>query len=107
MAQNLALNAFILPVAENLASAIQLPDFEAESFYITQNMVSQLSNVGLFSGKSTDDPQKHLKKFMRVCETQKHARVPAEVVQLMLFLFSLTDVASGWFDSLPVNSITS
>ncbi|XP_070031918.1 uncharacterized protein [Nicotiana tomentosiformis] len=94
------------PTAENLAIAIAVPQIQAESFQITNNMLHLLQNKGLFSGSYIEDPQQHLKMFLSICVTQRQPNVTPEAIRLLLFPFSVTGEAQTWLNSLPINSIT-
>ena len=60
---------------------------------------------GVLHGHSSEDPNKHMGRFMRMTNTVKLSRVRPEVIKLQLFPSSLRDVATTWFDSLPVGSV--
>ena len=57
-----------------------------------------------FTGHPTEDPNEHLGRFLRMANTRKLNGVRPEVIKLQHFLFSLRDIASTWFDSLPYGS---
>jgi len=52
-----ALYDWAQPTSENFATAIAVPQIQAESFQITNNMLHLLQNKGLFSGSYIEDPQ--------------------------------------------------
>ncbi|XP_042032297.1 uncharacterized protein LOC121779002 [Salvia splendens] len=58
-----------------------------------------------FRGKSTDDTNKHITKFIQICNTTKMNGVTDEQVRLRLFPFSLKDSAKDWLESLEPGSI--
>ncbi|XP_019267400.1 PREDICTED: uncharacterized protein LOC109244719 [Nicotiana attenuata] len=66
-----ALYDWALPTADNLATAIEVPQIQAESFQISNNVLHLLQNEGLFSGSYVKDPQQHLKNFLSICATQR------------------------------------
>ncbi|XP_070012957.1 uncharacterized protein [Nicotiana sylvestris] len=101
-----ALYDWAQPTTENLATGILVPQIQAESFQITNNMLHLLQNKGLFSGSQVEDPQQHLKNFLSICKTQRQPNVTPEAIKLLLFPFSVTGAAQTWLDSLPINSIT-
>ncbi|XP_070036200.1 uncharacterized protein [Nicotiana tomentosiformis] len=94
------------PTAANLATAIAVPQIQAEPFQITNNMLYLLQNKGLFSGSHIEDPQQHLKNLLSICLTQRQPNVTPYAIKLLLFPFSLTGEAQTWLNSLPINSIT-
>ncbi|XP_070049737.1 uncharacterized protein [Nicotiana tomentosiformis] len=66
------------PTAENLATAIAVPQIQAESFQITKNMLHLLQNKGLFSGSYIEDPQHYLKNFQSIYFMQRQPNVTPE-----------------------------
>nr|XP_016506732.1 PREDICTED: uncharacterized protein LOC107824473 [Nicotiana tabacum] len=101
-----ALYDWAQPTAENLATSILVPQIQAESFQITNNMLHLLQNKGLFSGSQVEDRQQHLKNFLSICKTQRQPNVIPEAFKLLLFPFSVTGAAQTWLNLLPINSIT-
>ena len=59
-----------------------------------------------FTGHPSEDLNEHMVRFMRMANTVKLNGVRPEVIRLELFPFSLRDVATTWFESLPVGSVT-
>ena len=53
----------------------------------------------------TEDPNKHMGRFLRMENTVKLNGVSPEEIKLQLFPFSLRDVATTWFESLPYGSV--
>ena len=72
--------------------AIEANNFELKPALIT--MVQQHQ----FSGHSSEDPNEHMGRFMRMDNTVKLNGVRPEVIKLQLFPFSLRDVATTWFE---------
>ena len=58
-----------------------------------------------FTGHPTEDPNKHLGRFLRMENIAKLNGVRPEVIKLHLFLFSLRDIAATWYESLPYGSV--
>ena len=79
--------------------AIEVNNFELKPALIT--MVQQHQ----FTKHLSEDPNKHMGRFMRMTNTVKLKRVRPEVIKLQLFPFSLRDVVATWFESLPVGSV--
>ena len=79
--------------------AINANDFELELALITMVQQNQ------FTGHSTENPNEHLGRFLRIANSIKLSGVKPEVIQLQLFPFSLRDMAATWFNSLPFESV--
>ncbi|XP_042012411.1 uncharacterized protein LOC121760881 [Salvia splendens] len=58
-----------------------------------------------FRGRPTEDPNKHLTKFIQICNTTKINGVTDEQIRLRVFPFSLEDDAKDWLDNMEPNSI--
>ena len=80
-------------------SAIEANNFELKPALIT--MVQQHQ----FTDHPSEDPNKHMGRFMRMANTVKLNGVKPEVIKLQVFPFSLRDVVAIWFESLPVGSM--
>ena len=57
-----------------------------------------------YTGHLNEDPTEHMGRFLRMANTVKLNGVRPEVTKLHLFPFSLRDVATTWFESLPCGS---
>ena len=79
--------------------AIDVNDFELKPALI--RMVQQ----NQFTGHSTENPNEHLGRFLRIANSIKLNGVSSKVIQLQLFPFSLRDMAATWFNSLPHESV--
>ena len=79
--------------------AINANDFELKPALITMVQQNQ------FAGHSTENPNEHLGRFLRIANSIKLDGVKPEVIQLQLFPFSLRDMATTWFNSLPYESV--
>ena len=79
--------------------AIDTTDYELEPAIITMVQQNQ------FVGHSTENPNEHLGRFLRIANLIKLSGVKPEVIQLQLFPFSLRDMAITWFNSLPQESV--
>ncbi|XP_042035058.1 uncharacterized protein LOC121781375 [Salvia splendens] len=76
----------------------------ANTFELKRGLIQMAENIA-FRGKSTDDPNKHITKFIQICNTTKMNGVTDEQVRLRLFPFSLEDSAKDWLESLEPGSI--
>ena len=79
--------------------ALNANDFELEPALITMVQQNQ------FAGHSTENPNEHLGRFLRIANSINLSGVKPEVIQLQLFPFSLRDMAITWFNSLPHESV--
>ena len=79
--------------------AIEANNFELRPALITMVQPHQ------FTGHPSEDPNEHMRRFMRIANTVKLNGVRPEVIKLQLFPFSLRDVAATWFESLLVGSV--
>ena len=60
-----------------------------------------------FHGLHSEDPNQHLKDFLKIVDSIDLDVETREMTQLRLFQFSLRDQASQWLECLPAGSITS
>ena len=93
-------NSFI----HNKYSAIKPPAINAKDFELKPALIT-LVLQNQFAGHSTENPNEHLGRFLRIANSIKLNGVKPEVIQLQLFPFSLRDMAITWFDSLPQESV--
>ena len=80
--------------------AIKAKNFELKPALIT--MVQQHQ----FTGHPNEDPNEHLGRFLRMANTMKLNGVNPYVIKLQMFPFSLRDIATSWFESLPYGSVS-
>ena len=85
-------------------SAVRQPPIEANNFELKPTLITMV-HQHQFTGHPSEDPNEHLGRFMRMANTVKLNRVRPDVIELQRFPFSLRDVATTWFDSLPVGSV--
>ena len=79
--------------------AIETNNFELKPALIT--MVQQYQYIG----HPSEDPNEHMGRFMQMANIVKLNGVRPEVIKLQLFPFSLRDVITTWFESLPYGSV--
>ena len=58
-----------------------------------------------FTRHPNEDPNEHLRRFMKMENTIKLNGVNLVLIKLQLFPFSLRDVATSWFESIPYGSV--
>ena len=95
---------FWRPVIQDEYSVVRLLALEANNFELKLALITMV-HQHKFIGHPSEDPNEHMGRFMRMENTIKLNWVRLEVTQLQLFPFSLRDVASTWFESLPVGSV--
>ena len=93
-------NSFI----HNKYSAIKPPAVDANDYELEPALITMVQQ-NQFAGNSTENPNEHLGRFLRIANSIKLNGVKPEVIQLQLFPFSLRDRAITWFDSLPHESV--
>ena len=95
---------FWRPVIWEEYSIVRLPPIEANNFELKlalNTMVQQHQ----FTRHPSEDPNEHLGKFLRMANTMKLNGVNPDVIKQQLFPFSLRDIATSWFESLPYGSV--
>ena len=93
-------NSFI----HNKYLAIKPPVSNANDFELKPALITMVQQ-NQFAGNSTENPNEHLGRFLRIANSIKLSGVRPEVIQLQLFPFSLRDMAITWFNSLPQESV--
>ena len=93
-------NSFI----HNKYSAIKSPSVNANDYELEPALIT-IVQQNQFAGQSTENPNEHLGRFLRIANSIKLNGVKPEVIQLQLFPFSLRDMAITWFNSLPQESV--
>ncbi|XP_042051734.1 uncharacterized protein LOC121797065 [Salvia splendens] len=79
-------------------------NINANTFELRRGLL-QMAENNAFRGRPTEDPNKHLTKFIQICNTTKINGVTDEQIRLRVFPFSLEDDAKDWLDSMEPNSI--
>ena len=95
---------FWRPIIQEEYSAVRQPPIEANNFELKLALITMVQQHQ-FTGHPSEDPNEHLGRFMRMENIVKLNGVRPDVIKLQLFPFSLRNVASTWFDSLPVGSV--
>ena len=91
-------------VIQDEYSAMRQPAIEANNFELKPALIIMVQQHQ-FTKHPSEDPNKHMGRFMRMANTVKLNGVKPEVIKLQLFPFSLRDVAATWFESLSVGSV--
>ena len=95
---------FWRPIIQEEYYAIRQPTVDANNFELKPALITMVQQHQ-FIGHPTEDPNKHLGRFVRMANTVKLNGVRPEVIKLHLFLFSLKDIETTWYESLPYGSI--
>ena len=86
-------------------STVRQPAMKANNFELKPTIITMVQQHQ-FIGHPSEDPNEHMRRFMRMANTVKLNGVRPEVIKLQLFPFSLRDVATTWFESLHVGSVS-
>ena len=84
--------------------AVKQPAIDVNEFELKPTLINMVQQ-NQFTGHPTENPNELLGRFMRIASSIKLNGVRPEVIQLQLFPFSLRDMASTWFNSLPYESV--
>ena len=95
---------FWRPIIQEEYSTVRQPSIEANYFELKSALITMVQQHQ-FTGHLYEDPNEYLGRFMKMANTVKLNGVRPDVIKLQLFLFSLRDMASTWFYSLPVGSV--
>ena len=93
-------NSFI----HNKYVAIKQPAIDANDYELKPALIAMVQQ-NQFAGYSTENPNEHLGRFLRITNSIELNGVSSETIQLQLFPFSLRDMAATWFNSLPYESV--
>ena len=95
---------FWRPIIQKEYSTIRQPTMDTNNFELKPTFITMVQQHQ-FTGHPTEDPNKHLGRFLRMANTLKLNGVRPEVIKLLLFPFSLRDIAATWYESLPYGSV--
>ena len=98
------MDEFWRPIIQEEYYAVRQPPIEENNFELNPALITMVQPHQL-TGHPSEDPNEHLGRFMRMANIVKLNGVRPDVIKLQLFPFSLRDVATTWFDSLPVGSM--
>ncbi|GKF63982.1 zinc finger, CCHC-type containing protein [Tanacetum coccineum] len=73
---------------------------------LRSDTIRSVQNGCLFYGLPSEDPNQHLKDFLKLVDSLDLDGKNRERSHLRLFQFSLRDQASNWLERLPAGSIT-
>ena len=92
------------PIIQEEYSAIRQPTVDANNFELKRTLITMVQQHQ-FTDHPTEDPNEHLGRFLKMENTVKLNGVRQEVIKLDLFPFSLRDIATTWYESLPYGSV--
>jgi hypothetical protein len=69
----------------------------ATTHYEVKPRITNLVATNPFRGLEDDNPYRHIKEFMMICNTVRQEDVSAAWLKWNLFLFSLEDEARRWY----------
>ena len=85
-------------------SAVRQPAIDANNFELKPDLITMVQQHQ-YTSHPSEGPIEHMGRFMRMENTIKLNGVRPEVIKLQLFPFSLRDVATTWFESMPYGSV--
>ena len=95
---------FCRPIIRDEYSVVRQPAIEANNFELKPILITMVQQHQ-YTGHPSEDPNKHMGRFLWMTNIVKLNGVRLEVIKLQLFSFSLRDVAATWFESLPHGSM--
>nr|GFA22736.1 reverse transcriptase domain-containing protein [Tanacetum cinerariifolium] len=104
MADNCIMEELLQAPTEGYREAIVIPKINAGHFEIKTNLL-QLVQANPYHGFERENPHTHINNFKRITSTLKFRDVPNDVIELMMFSYSLEGNARVWYDKEPPNSI--
>ncbi|GJX47140.1 MAK10-like protein [Tanacetum coccineum] len=93
------------PSHEGYRNTIE-PPIENNMVPLRSDTIRLVQNGCSFHGLRSEDPNQHLKDFLKLVDSLDLDSENRERTRLCLFQFSLRDQASNWLEHLPAGSIT-
>ncbi|GJX06327.1 hypothetical protein Tco_0194259 [Tanacetum coccineum] len=93
------------PSHEGYRNTIELP-IGNNLLHLQSDTIRLVLNGCSFHGLWSEDPNQHLKDFLKLMDSLDLNGENRERTRLRLFQFSLRDQASNWLERLPAGSIT-
>nr|GEV99665.1 reverse transcriptase domain-containing protein [Tanacetum cinerariifolium] len=104
MADNRTMEELLQVATEGYGEVIVIPEINADHFKIKTNLL-QLVQANPYHGFERENPHTHINNFKRITSTLKFIDVPNNVINLMMFPYSLEGAVRVWYDKEPSNSI--
>ncbi|GJY29943.1 hypothetical protein Tco_0405710 [Tanacetum coccineum] len=99
------LGDFYKPSHEGYRNTIELPEGN-NMLPLRSDTIQLVQNGCSFHGLRSEDPNQHLKDFLKLVDSLDLDGEKRKRTRLRLFQFSLRDQASNWLEHLPAGSIT-
>ncbi|KAI4347855.1 hypothetical protein L6164_008632 [Bauhinia variegata] len=96
---------FVMPPVSGCGTGIRKPTINANNFEIKASLI-QLVQQNQFRGERNENPYTHISAFTYFCSTIKINGASEEAIKLMVFPFSLADMALSWYQALKPDSTT-
>ncbi|GJS23704.1 MAK10-like protein [Tanacetum coccineum] len=93
------------PSGEGYQNTIELPKGD-NVLPLQSDTIRLVQNGCAFHGLQSEDPNQHLKDFLKLVDSLDLNGENRERMRLCLFQFSLRDQASNWLECLPAGSIS-
>ncbi|GKF00180.1 zinc finger, CCHC-type containing protein [Tanacetum coccineum] len=93
------------PSHEGYRNTIELPEGN-NVVPLRSDTIRLVQNGSSFLGLRSEDPNQHLKDFLKLVDSLDLDSANRERMLLRLFQFSLRDQASNWLERLPAGSIS-
>ena len=103
--RQMTMEDFWSPVIQNEYFVVRQPTIEANNFELKPTLITMVQQHQ-FTRRSSEDPNEHMRRLLRLANTVKLNGVRPKVIKLQLFPFSLRDVVATWYESLPVGSVS-
>jgi hypothetical protein len=100
------LGKYSRPSHQGYQNTIELPQ-RANVSPLQSDTIRLVQSGCAFYGLRSEDPNQHLKDFLKIIDSIYLDVTTQETTRLRLFQFSLRDQASQWLERLPAGSITS
>nr|GEW22955.1 zinc finger, CCHC-type [Tanacetum cinerariifolium] len=100
-----SLKDYSKPSHEGYRNTIKLPEGN-NMVPLRSDTIRLVQNGCSFHGLLSEDPNQHLKDFLKLVDSLDLDSENRERTRLHLFQFSLRDQASNWLERLPAGSIT-
>ena len=92
------------PVIREDYSAMGAPIVDANNCELKPALITMVQQ-NQFTWHPSEDPNVHMGRFIRMANIVTMNGVILDVIKLQLFPFSLRDITTTWFESLPYGSI--